>query len=635
MMIHKLTASFGKLENETLSLHDGLNVIYAPNESGKSTWCAFIRAMLYGVDSSARARSGYLPDKLRYAPWSGAPMEGSMDLTADRCDITITRRTKAKSAPMREFSATYTGSAVPVEGMTAANAGELLTGVSRDVFNRSAFIEQGTVAVSSSPELEKRISAIVSTGDEQTSYSEADERLRAWQRKRRYNRRGLLPELEGRMDENRHLLEEMTGSVHNIALMQEQLENTRQECVRLEEAVTESRRRQRREALARLNAGRAQLQEYSERHDAALEELSVRREELRRGHFGGRNAEEVEAEVSADLEELERLRGASLKKASPLPTIILFILAVAAAAVYTTWQTLAFVILAAVLGAAAVLLLLHYSKLHRSSQAAAEERRRLLKKYGAQTSEEIQAKRDEYRAQLAAAAAAFESERESRETYETARSRLNELEEAALADLDFSGGNSEAARLGRELSAARAAAERLAAQIASLNGKLSAMGDPLVLSSDLSCMREEYEQIQAEYDALALAVDTLREADAEIQSRFSPELGRVAAGYMAEVTGGRYTDILINRDFTAKARTQEDTVAHESEYLSAGTLDLLYLAVRLAVCELAMPEGEPCPLIIDDALVNLDETRQAQALALLARIAKTRQVILFTCRPIS
>lgn len=52
MRINKMTASFGKLENESLSLHPGLNVIYAPNESGKSTWCAFIRAMLYGVDTT-------------------------------------------------------------------------------------------------------------------------------------------------------------------------------------------------------------------------------------------------------------------------------------------------------------------------------------------------------------------------------------------------------------------------------------------------------------------------------------------------------------------------------------------------------------------------------------------------------
>ena len=43
MIINKLTASFGKLENDSLELHDGLNVIYAPNESGKSTWCALFR----------------------------------------------------------------------------------------------------------------------------------------------------------------------------------------------------------------------------------------------------------------------------------------------------------------------------------------------------------------------------------------------------------------------------------------------------------------------------------------------------------------------------------------------------------------------------------------------------------------
>ena len=207
MMIHKLTASFGKLENETLSFHDGLNVIHAPNESGKSTWCAFIRAMLYGVDSGERVKGTYLPDKQRYAPWSGAPMEGQMELTADHCDITLTRTTRAKNAPMREFSATYTGSNVKVEGMTGANAGEQLTGVSRDVFRRSAFIEQGSVAVSGSPDLEKRINAIVSTGEEETSFTEADARLRAWQRKRRFNRRGLLPDLEDKIDSSRRLLD--------------------------------------------------------------------------------------------------------------------------------------------------------------------------------------------------------------------------------------------------------------------------------------------------------------------------------------------------------------------------------------------------------------------------------------------
>lgn len=59
MMIKRLDATFGKLEGESLELHDGLNVISAPNESGKSTWCAFVRAMLYGVDSSERQKAGF------------------------------------------------------------------------------------------------------------------------------------------------------------------------------------------------------------------------------------------------------------------------------------------------------------------------------------------------------------------------------------------------------------------------------------------------------------------------------------------------------------------------------------------------------------------------------------------------
>ena len=158
------------------------------------------------------------------------------------------------------------------------------------------------------------------------------------------------------------------------------------------------------------------------------------------------------------------------------------------------------------------------------------------------------------------------------------------------------------------------------------------MGDPMVLASTLQTMRERYEVILAEYEAITLAQELLREADTEIQSRFSPELSRLAAQYMSEMTGGRYEDLLVGQDFSARARAKDDAVAHEAEYLSAGTMDLMYLAVRLAVCELALPEGEPCPLIIDDALVNLDNTRYEQAMALLKKIALQRQIILFTCR---
>lgn len=168
--------------------------------------------------------------------------------------------------------------------------------------------------------------------------------------------------------------------------------------------------------------------------------------------------------------------------------------------------------------------------------------------------------------------------------------------------------------------------------MAERSGRLAAMGDPLVLGSEISRMENEHEQLTEEYDAITLAIDTLRKADEEIQSRFSPALGKLAAEYMQYVTDGKYDGVMLDRDFSAQVHESGAAVPHPANYLSAGTLDLMYLAVRLAVCALALPEDANCPLIIDDALVNLDPERRAQALRLLEKIAQQRQVILFSCK---
>ena len=140
MIVRKMTASFGVLQNRTLELSPGLNIIEAPNEYGKTTWCAFLRAMLYGIDTAQRGRAGKKPDKVLYAPWSGSPMAGTMEITFGGKDITLSRSTRIPSAPMRVFSAVYSRSGQPVLDLTGENAGETLTGASLPVFERTAFI---------------------------------------------------------------------------------------------------------------------------------------------------------------------------------------------------------------------------------------------------------------------------------------------------------------------------------------------------------------------------------------------------------------------------------------------------------------------------------------------------------------
>ena len=632
MIIRKLRASFGKLEGESLRFHDGLNVIYAPNESGKSTWCAFIRAMLYGIDSSERAREGYLPDKQRYAPWSGAPMEGSMDVRAEGTDITLQRRTTVRSAPMRDFSAVYTGTNTPVEGMTGQNCGELLTGVSKEVFRRSAFIAQGGVAVSGSPELEKRIQQIVSSGDEQTSYSEAENRLRTWQHRRRYHRKGLLPVLEGEMDEAQRQLSDIGTSADSVREMEGQLQQLQLRCNDLEQSVAEARKRQRNDALQKLRDGRADVQRRNDDHDAALAELSRRREALQRSEFGDRSREELEAEVNNDMDSLEEIREDTGHRFALFPAVAFSILAILLAALYGLWTKLPYILGAGFMCVGAIIFFLRYSRIRQAAQRAFAEQERILRKYKVSIPEDVPEVYTDFCALEDAVLEGAAEEKRSRDRYDHAVEELHRLEDAAVNELDFAGGDTEAARLSRMLHTARQEASALAAKISGLNGRLSAMGDPMVVASSLRDKQTQYQMIQSEYDAITLAQELLREADQEIQSRFSPALSGLAAKYMNEMTGGRYEDVLVGQDFSARTRVQGDTVARDAEFLSAGTADLMYLAVRLAVCELALPDGEPCPLILDDALVNLDETREAQAMNLLKRIALKRQVILFTCR---
>ena len=183
MRIKSMTATFGRLEQARLELGPGLNLIHAPNEGGKSTWAAFWRAMLYGIDTRERDKTGFLADKTRYQPWSGAPMAGEAQVEWQGQEITL-RRFPTRTNPLGGFEAVYTASGDPVPGLTAANCGELLTGVGAEVFTRSAFLGDGNLSVTSAPELERRIAALVTSGEEDVSFSQAMERLKTWKNRR-------------------------------------------------------------------------------------------------------------------------------------------------------------------------------------------------------------------------------------------------------------------------------------------------------------------------------------------------------------------------------------------------------------------------------------------------------------------
>ena len=625
MIIRHMQGTFGTLDGEQLRLDTGLNIIYAPNESGKSTWCAFLRAMLYGIDTSQRARAGFVPDKQKYAPWSGKPMAGELELEQDGKRITIRRWTETPGAPLRGFSAVYTGTDIPVPGLTATDAGEQLTGVSAEVFARSAFIGQGGLVVTGTPELEKRISAIVTSGEEASSYTEADAQLRAWLRRRRSGQHGALPELEQRIADTETQLHRLERNAQEQAACAAELRETESEL----QTVT-ARQRQRRAALSSMGEEKSNLRTLEQTLEQARRDAAAKRTALEQTHFGVQTPDEAGEITERDAQRAQALSDTAAHGGKPYFWIAALVLAALCAVLgYLVAQPLYYAAIA--LAAAALVLLIAAANGRQRAQQASAALGKLLRSYGAQDADGIYYQAEVHRAAYRACAAALETERRAAAALEDAREHQCETHERLLQSLDFESGTGEAAALYQRRSALESVRTRLRTQQAQLTGAALAIGDPMALKSEHAQLLEQRNALERQYAALALAIETLGRADAELQSRFSPQLAQKAADYMDYLTGGRYDELVLARDLSAKARSADDPTPRDTAYLSAGTADLLYLSVRLALCELTCPTDDPCPLVLDDTLVNFDDARARRAMALFREIAQHRQVILFTC----
>ncbi len=67
MYIIEASAVFGKLNGDTIKLDKGLNIVTMPNEGGKSTWCAFLRTMLFGLQTNEKDTMARLATRTLFA----------------------------------------------------------------------------------------------------------------------------------------------------------------------------------------------------------------------------------------------------------------------------------------------------------------------------------------------------------------------------------------------------------------------------------------------------------------------------------------------------------------------------------------------------------------------------------------
>ena len=709
MHILEMQAAYGRLRGDSLRLEPGLNLIYAPNESGKSTWCSFIRTMLYGLPTR---QSGPLADKNRFAPWTGEAMQGRMDLETGGQRWTVLRDTRRASAPMQNFACTYTGTAQPVPEVNGQNLGETLLGVPREVFQRSAFIGQSGLAVSQDPELERRIAALLSTGQEDVSYSESYDRLKKQLNRRRHNKTGLIPQLEqeqARLDDALRRQTELSAQLENAREQQctaqtrvEELEQRRaqwealgkQEALRQWRAAQEDLacRHQQLTALQQLDGNLpdrdtlARMQAQLELLEQAGGTLTQARRIAQQRQTEARETQEAWSAHPLYPSDENQLRQQAESMTAPtgpgktLP-IAAGLLLCAAAAALALLPAPAKLIAAAIGAAAAVGLFLYYMVSRRRAAAAAQTVQTRKTALQRQTEEYLRLREDARQAEDAARTAAASAEGLTQQLQGQLVTLLAQVQpfwpEANGADgvrvaltaalrrreaLDGAALQVQQAQircdamsrplpqpplpdpeetlprpvLSREqinaaLPQIRNQLREARSRVDSLTGQLRTMDSPESLQAQRDQCTRRLEALQAEYDAIALAMEALTQANTVLQTRFSPALGAETARIFSAITGGRYDKVLLDRNLSLSAQPAGDAMPRALSLLSQGAGDQLYLAVRLAICRMVLPRDKAAPLILDDALANFDDQRLAAALDWLAEESRTRQILLFTC----
>ena len=140
---------------------------------------------------------------------------------------------------------------------------------------------------------------------------------------------------------------------------------------------------------------------------------------------------------------------------------------------------------------------------------------------------------------------------------------------------------------------------------------------------------EENEKLQEKREAILEAKERIRQIAGEIRKSFAFHLNEDCGKALSEITGGRYDSLWIDEQLHIYVNAKEGFFPLEQA--STGTIDQLYLALRLSMALLLQRENRDLlPLLFDDSFAMYDEKRLAASIGYLKK-AYPAQILLFTC----
>lgn len=590
---------FGKFHDRTISFEDGINVVYGKNEAGKSTLHTFIRGMLFGIQPQrGRASKNDLYNK--YEPWENSgTYEGSLRLEHGEHIYRIERRFQKNRKELSIIDETLGKELEP----TKALMDELLSGLSETAYNNTISIGQLKSATDEGmvSELKNYIANMNTSGNMALNITKATAFLK--------NQRKSLES---------QLVPEAARSYTTLL----------GEIKALEREISSPEYENQLPAYQKLrNDARTQTEEKQSEKEMLLQKAARGRQVLSQNQFSNiQDIENYENQTEELFQEYENVKNSLTKKSrkvlTGLPLALGIILFVCAGYFYSLGESnpisyflhltpvWAAVILAGCGGLLCIVSLAVFlssrrlqKELSLSSQALQETFSRQLGD-SSLTSEALEA----FHARMAEFKRLSSATDQSEETI---RILGNEIAALQNQQNDCSQVIEKQQKLQWELEKKLELLSNYKTQAEALRGTLA-----------------ENERISKELAAIDLAQDTMTELSSSIRDSFGLHLNKTASDLISGITGGIYTSMSIDENLNAFMNTKTKLVPIDQ--VSSGTMDQIYLALRLAAAKLIQGDKEQMPLIFDDSFVLYDDERLRSALKWLAA-SYQGQIILFTC----
>lgn len=146
--------------------------------------------------------------------------------------------------------------------------------------------------------------------------------------------------------------------------------------------------------------------------------------------------------------------------------------------------------------------------------------------------------------------------------------------------------------------------------------------------AELNGIKEKMRANAIELDALALAIRTIRDLSEDIYDSYGSVLNEPVSKMVDRITVHKYPEVKIDNQL--KIWVKQDASFISMDYLSVGTAEQIYFALRLAAADILIKED--LPILIDDIFANYDEQRLKETLSCLSEYLN-HQIILFTLNP--